>query len=179
VIFPILAVSTAANVAVSVLTSSFVSSAIFYWLTARKERSQFLRGKLEELFMAYQSYCKLVFTNIYMPYRSVMTGEIDYNQALDLVISTPKDMSRHHETCEMVIRLYFDEFLPAWDELSKRRENLNSVHAEFRRSYKEGEETRRFINPFDSAIAQFEKQEEILRDSIISKARKLTPPHRL
>ena len=44
------------NFGLTVLTSSFVSSAIFYWLTSRKERSQFRRGKLEELFMAYQAY---------------------------------------------------------------------------------------------------------------------------
>jgi hypothetical protein len=179
VIFPILAVSTAANFAVTVLTSSFVSSAIFYWLTARKERSQFLRSKLEELFMAYQGYCKLITTKVYMPFMQVMAGKINYNQALDLVISTPNDTPRHHETCEMIIRLYFDEFLPAWDELLKRLANLNSVQAEFKRSYEKGQDTQRFMKPFDSAMVEFVKQEEILRNSIISKARKLTPPNRL
>jgi hypothetical protein len=79
----------------------------------------------------------------------------------------------------MIIRLYFDEFLPAWDELLKRLANLNSVQAEFKRSYEKGQDTQRFMKPFDSAMVEFVKQEEILRNSIISKARKLTPPNRL
>jgi hypothetical protein len=33
----------------------------------------------------------------------------------------------------MIIRLYFDEFLPAWDELLTRLANLNSVEAQFKR----------------------------------------------
>jgi hypothetical protein len=33
----------------------------------------------------------------------------------------------------MIIRLYFDEFLPAWDELLTRLANLNSVEALFKR----------------------------------------------
>jgi hypothetical protein len=124
---PILANSTTTNFALtfltSVLTSSFVSSAVFYWLTSRKELSQFRRGKLEELFMAYQAYCKMVITIRYLPYRQAMVGQIDYNQALDLAIGAQqKDSPRYHETCEMVIRLYFEEFLPAWDELIKRLE---------------------------------------------------------
>jgi hypothetical protein len=75
----------------------------------------------------------------------------------------------------MAIRLYFGEFLPAWDELSERRENLNRVHAEFTRSYHEGLDTERFIKSFDSAMMEFIEQENILRDSIINKARKLMP----
>jgi hypothetical protein len=83
--------------------------------------------------MAYQGYCKLITTKVYMPFMQVMAGKIDYNQALDLVISPPIDTPRHHETCEMIIRLYFDEFLPAWDELLTRLANLNSVEAQFKR----------------------------------------------
>jgi hypothetical protein len=180
---PVLANSTTTNFALtfltSVLTSSFVSSAVFYWLTSRKELSQFRRGKLEELFMAYQAYCKMVITIRYLPYRQAMVGQIDYNQALDLAIGAQqKDSPRYHETCEMVIRLYFEEFLPAWDELIKRLDKMHSVQMDFKQSYKEGEDTRRFVIPFDIACREFEKQEEVLRDSIISKARKLVPSSR-
>ena len=66
-----------------------------------------------------------------------MAGKIDYNQALDLVLSPQADTPRHHETCEMIIRLYFDEFLPAWNELLKCLENLNLAQAEFKRRVKE------------------------------------------
>jgi hypothetical protein len=50
----------------------------------------------------------------------------------------------------MIIRLYFDEFLPAWDELLKRLANLNSVQAQFKRSYEKSQDTQRFMKPFDS-----------------------------
>lgn len=163
----------------TVLTSSFVSGAIFYWLTGRKERREFLRDKLEALFIAHQALGKLIASTVYLPFVGVMAGNIDYNQALDLINSTAKDERRHYEICEMVIRLYFDEFLPMWDELLKRLANLNSVQAEFRRSYLDHQDTRRFIKPFDAAMREFEKQEETLRASIISKARKLTPPNRI
>jgi hypothetical protein len=39
--------------------------------------------------MAYQGYCKLITTKVYMPFMQVMAGKIDYNQTLDLVISPP------------------------------------------------------------------------------------------
>jgi hypothetical protein len=113
----------------------------------------------------------MVITIRYLPYRQAMVGQIDYNQALDLAIGAQqKDSPRYHETCEMVIRLYFEEFLPAWDELIKRLDKMNSVQMDFKQSYKEGEDTRRFVIPFDIACREFEKQEEVLRDSIISKA---------
>jgi hypothetical protein len=68
-----LAISTFANVALGVLTSSFVSSAVFYWLTGRKERTQFLRTKLEELFTAYQGYGNLVASTVFYPWHMAMT----------------------------------------------------------------------------------------------------------
>jgi hypothetical protein len=80
------AANLAVNFALTVLTSGFVSTATFYWLTSGKERREFLRGKLEELSMAYQAYCKLILTIRYLPYRDVITGNLEYNQALDLVV---------------------------------------------------------------------------------------------
>jgi hypothetical protein len=60
-----------------------------------------MRSKLEELFMAHQGYCMGVLTNLYIPYRQVMAGRIDCNQAVEVANSIPKDTSRHQETCEM------------------------------------------------------------------------------
>ena len=179
IIIRIVAASTFANILTSSLVSSVISGGLFYWLTARKERNQFLRSKLEELFMAYQAYCKSITTRIYMPFMQAMAGKIDYNQALDLQISTSHGTPRDHETCEMIIRLYFNEFLPNWDELLKRLDDLNSVRDDFKRCYQEGEDTRRFIRPFQAAMGELNKHEEILRKSIINKAKKLTPPKRI
>jgi hypothetical protein len=47
IIIRIVAASTFANILTSSLVSSVISGGLFYWLTARKERNQFLRGKLE------------------------------------------------------------------------------------------------------------------------------------
>ena len=174
-----LAVSPFANIALSVLTSSLVSGGLFYWLTARKERSQFLRTKLEELFMAYQGYCKLITTKLYMPFMQVMAGKIDDDQAVDLVISTPEDKSRHHETCEMLILLYFEEFLPQWKELMECRGKLVSVHSLYDKAREKGEDTKRFIQSFDDAMTDFLKQQAVMRDAMIAKARKLMPPNRI
>jgi hypothetical protein len=159
---PSLGVSAAENFLVTVLASSFVSGAIFYWLTGRKERRQFLRSKLEELFTAYQGYCKIIASSLYLPFIEVMAGRPDYNQALDLLNSIPNDTPRYHDACEMIIRLYFDEFLAALDALMMRRGDLISVKSEFRRSLETGQDTRTFIKPFDAAMVEFQKREQIL-----------------
>jgi len=41
------------------LVSSVASGGLLWWLTARKERKQLLRTKLEELFMAHEGFCEV------------------------------------------------------------------------------------------------------------------------
>jgi hypothetical protein len=107
-----------------------------------------------------------------------MAGKIDDAQAIDLVISTPEDKSRHHETCEMLIRLYFEEFLPQWEKLMEYRGRLVSIYSHYDKARGRGEDTKRFIQPFDDAMKDFQKQEAFMRDGMVEKARKLMPPKR-
>jgi hypothetical protein len=43
-----------------VLTSSLFSSAIVFYLNGKRERKQFLRTKLEDLFIAHDNFCKII-----------------------------------------------------------------------------------------------------------------------
>jgi len=80
---------------VTLVTSGLGTAVVSYWLTERKAKRDLRRAKLEELFLAVTNWTKLMFIR-WLTLLSVMTGKLDYNQALDQMIEGGKELSLIH-----------------------------------------------------------------------------------
>ena len=123
------------------LVSSVASGGLLWWLTARKEQKQLLRTKLEELFMAHEGFCEVfeirflaLITEIqYRPgridkYFEAHSGEAQPPQFFQQDSDQDEEQKRK---CEMLVLLYFKEFLPQWKKMMSCRNQL--VSRRFRR----------------------------------------------
>ena len=114
-----------ATILTSSLVSSLVSTIVTNCWTTSKERKQFFRTKLEELFTAYRGYSRLLATAYWYPWMLVMRKTMTYEQADAFKKEALNDTPNYAENCEAIIRLHFDEFLPAWEALWKQYDNFD------------------------------------------------------
>jgi len=71
----------------TILASGVTSAVVTYRLNRRKERFEFLRGKAETLYLAVDQFVKVLGMHA-LTYYPVLKGEMDWNQMLDLQISS-------------------------------------------------------------------------------------------
>jgi hypothetical protein len=107
-----------------------------------------------------------------------MTKVLTYEQADDIKKEAPENTRRDQENCEMIIRLYFAEFLPAWEDLKKRVDELLLIYAEFTHAHHTGEDTARFAKLYEGTYREFQKRDKVLENALVTKARKFTPTER-
>jgi hypothetical protein len=137
----------------TILASSLVSTIVTNCWTTSKERKQFFRTKLEELFTAYRGYSRLLATAYWYPWMLVMRKNMTYEQADAFKKEALNDTPNYAENCEAIIRLHFDEFLPAWEALWKQYDELMLIYAQFTEAHYKGGDVARFAVPYDSAIS--------------------------
>jgi hypothetical protein len=164
------------TIVATILTSSLVSTIVSNFWSVIKERKQFFRTKLEELFTAYRGYTGLIATAVWHPWWLVMRKAMTYEEADAFQKRAFKDQPHYEENCEATIRLYFDEFLPAWEALRKQCDELMLIYAKFTEGRHAGEDLEQFAGPYESAYREFQRQEELLQNALIAKVRKLMPP---
>lgn len=102
---------------------------------AVEAKREVLRGRLEELYSLVSSWSNDVVTHHIM-YQRVMVGELSYNQALDLTISSKKtgDANRLFTLAE----LYFPATREALENLKQLRDEAAAIQSSFKREYKQG-----------------------------------------
>ncbi len=121
----------------TVVMSGVVAAVVTFKLNARREDRQFQRDRLEHLFRGFVGFCTML--RVYWsPYISVMTGKIDYNQALDSTIAAGKNEERHLEEVEVLIAIYWPELQPPVDALKTVRDDADAVLAEHKARYLAG-----------------------------------------
>ncbi len=121
----------------TIVMSGVVAAVVTFRLNARREDRQFRRERLEHLFQAFVGFCKLLEVT-WSPYISVMTGKIDYNQALDMTIASRKDDERHFENIEMLVAIYWPDLQSHVDALKTVRDDASSLLREHKARYKVG-----------------------------------------
>lgn len=101
-----------------------------------KDRLEARRERLEELYSLVTAWSKQA-ASYYLPFLSVMKGDLTYNQALDLSIDRKNaiDVDRLFTLAE----LYFDGGHARLDEIRQILNKVNSVNEEFKRLYKTGQ----------------------------------------
>ncbi|MFA6412879.1 MAG: hypothetical protein WCW53_09290 [Syntrophales bacterium] len=95
------------------------------------------REKLEELYVVTKKFLDTLVVH-YLPFRMVMYGEINFNQALDMAIETgtKRDFEPHRVT--MLIDLYYPELRTEFDKIMNIREKLNDIVDGYKEQYKRG-----------------------------------------
>ena len=125
---------------ISVLTiamSGVIATAVTYFLNTRRDERRFRRQRLEETFVAFRAFCNLLGV-LWVGLTNVMTGKLDYNQALDLEIARGKDEAGSFAKLEMLITLYYPEFTKLFDRLLDLRSRGNEVLGTHKRRYLAG-----------------------------------------
>ena len=121
----------------TIVMSGVVAAVVTFRLSARREDRQFRRERLEHLFRSFVAFCRMLGVH-WSSYTSVMTGKIDYNQALDMTIASGKNDERHLENVEMLVAIYWPELQSHVDALKTVRDDASSVLGEHKARYKAG-----------------------------------------
>lgn len=164
------------------LVSSIASGGLLWWLTARKERKQLLRTKLEELFKAHEDFCEAfeirflaIMTEIqYRPgriqeYREAPSSEAKRPQFFQQDSDQDEEQKRK---CEMLVLLYLKEFLPQWERMMRYRNELLLYKSKCQRATF-NEDCLHLIEPFREITLQFRITAFEMRGDIVQMARKL------
>jgi hypothetical protein len=156
----------------TIIGSGVASAIVTYKLNLGKSEREFRRQKLQELYLAFHRFNVALGSHniIWIP---VMAGEMDYNQALDIIIKRSSDHKGHAEELFMLVDLYF----PEMDKYAKRiieiRDILNAIQRDFKNAYEGGLETASFLKPFREAILLLDSSEKEFKKELSTLARKL------
>jgi hypothetical protein len=100
------------------LVSSVASGGLLWWITARKERKQLLRTKLEELFTAHEGFCEVLEIRFLAVIAEIRDGPgriAEYSEAHSGEAKRPQFFQQQDSNqdeaqkrkCEMLVLLYF------------------------------------------------------------------------
>ena len=99
---------------------------VTFKLNARREDRQFRRERLEHVYRAFTGFCRVLRGDWY-PYIQVMTGKLNYNQALDMTIASGKGDEHHLETLGMLVAIYWPKLQSHVDALKTVRDDGASL----------------------------------------------------
>lgn len=149
----------------TILCSGVVSAIVTHKLSTERAEREFRRKKLEELFFAVHTFCtKLFSANIVWP--QVMRGEITYNDGLELIIKNHDRQDKSYDIAEMLINIYFPELLPHLQAILKRRDQINRIQSEFKKSYQRQESCDSFLKPFLTELNGIDVDEKSLTKAL-------------
>jgi len=160
----------------TIMGSGVVAAWISHHLAKSKEELFYKRKKLEELYKAIERYTTLLFVMNHM-WLKVMDGNISYNQGLDLQINNNGDEEKHLlPEIGMLINLYFQNFLPTYDNFIKKRYMVNELHQGFRNIYKFKGPTvdyRKNRKEFSEALLEVDRISKVLLNEVAKYTQKL------
>ena len=70
------------------------------------------------------------------------------------------------DTAVMLINIYFPELRPALDAILQRRDQINRIKSDFKRTYQQGEPCESFLGPFLGELGSIETDEKRLTDEL-------------
>lgn len=141
----------------TVLGSGVVSGIVTYRLNADQREREFRRVKLEECFRAVHHYI-LVLTTHYLVWLRVMSGDLSYNEANEMLISEGKREDREYPlSAELLIRLYFPALRGHLDSLLQIRDEMDRLHGEFVRAYRRDGEGGNYRSHRDALVRMIER----------------------
>jgi len=157
---------------VTIICSGVVAAIVTYKLNSDRQESLLLRKKLEELTISLIGFCNQLGTN-FLPYLSVMNGEISFNQALDIVIDS-KETERYYHKVAMIINIYFPNFSNDLEKIHSVRNLGNKIINDFKYQYKQGKtSSKKHLNEITDVIKLLGEVEENFKLAIRKEAKKI------
>lgn len=156
----------------TIICSGVVSAIVTYKLNSRKDERHLLRQKLEELNLATIRFCTQLDSN-FLPYISVMTGKITYNQALDIVLKS-NNTDKNYDIISMIVNIYFPHLSPYLDNIHKARDEGNKIIHDFKRFYQSaGTHSQEHYQKMCEVVKLLERAESDFKKAIQEKAKKI------
>lgn len=139
----------------------------------RKQKSDLLRSRGEELYELTDSWLKKLF-GYYLGISFVMQGKLTFNQCLDLQIQEGNKESFDFGRIEMLIDVYFPSTRPAYDKIIASRTELNKIATAHKRAYESGDiDGGRFLKTFVQSQQSIEQAGEIFMKQVLDCIRAL------
>lgn len=154
--------------------SGLVATIVSYWLNKQSQRREILRIKLEDAYVACDSFCNAL-GSYHLACFPLFKGEIDLNQFNDqaVVRAEGKDSSAFRRL-EMIVHIYAKDALSPFEELMAIREELGELRGEHRRRFLRGEQVMLDLIPrLQVAIAKIDEAERAIKAAITKSARRL------
>jgi hypothetical protein len=149
----------------TILCSGVVSAVVTHKLSTGRAEREFRRKKLEELYFAVHSYCNTLFSaNMIWP--QVMRGEVTYNEANDFIIKNHDKEDKSHDMTQMLINIYFPELRQHLQAIMQRRDQINQIRSEFKKSYERRENCDRYIKPFLAELGGIDLDEKSIMHAL-------------
>jgi hypothetical protein len=158
---------------ITIICSGVASAIVTYKLNSNRDERQFLRKKLEEVNLAFMGHCRQLGIHL-IQHQAVMTGEITFNDALDLKNNNNDDKERHYEKLSMLLNIYFPHMSQHLDEVGKCREIGNDIISGFKAAYLSGITSSKPHNDaILSVVMRISAAEKVLKEAIRAEAKKL------
>jgi flagellar basal body-associated protein FliL len=167
---------TLVTAVLTILGSGVVAAWISHRLAKGKEELFYKRKKLEELYKSIDKFTTLFFVTNHM-WPKVMDGALSFNQGLDLQINGRKDEDTDFwPEIDMLINLYFPNFLSNYDNFKKKKVIVNDLYQEFKNAYKIKGPTIDYSKnkkEFLKALLEVDEASKALLDEVAQYAQKL------
>jgi hypothetical protein len=143
------------------------SGVMVHWLNSRKENKEFLRTKLEALFLATGEFQQLCLTVMH-PWAQVITGEMSFEEASAACDEASKNKPEYFETVEMLVRLYFPKLIPEFERCEESSSKVNVLMFKIRRASREKNSLaiESLVNPYLEALKNFDGALDGLKEAI-------------
>ncbi len=137
------------------------------------EKREVLRARLEELYSLVSQWAGDMVTH-HMTYQRVMVGELSYNQALDLTITSKQhgDANRLFTLAE----LYFPLARQTLEKLKELRDEASRIQSSFKGEYKQGNLTsQRHSKALSDVLTRFNAAIREYQDALAAYATDVDP----
>ena len=95
-----------------------------------------------------------------------MRGEITYNDANDLIIKNHDKGDKSHDVAQMLVNIYFPQLRPHLSKTLQRRDRINQIRSEFKKSYERQENCAHYAKPFWDELLGIDSDEKSMTETI-------------
>lgn len=100
-------------------------------------KDEVVREKAEELYVSVKKFCNAMVCNHFV-YVRVMSGEISYNDALDLELSSENTQGYDAQRIHMITDIYFPKLSSHMEALVSKNIEVLDIREKFKQKYNRG-----------------------------------------
>lgn len=156
----------------TIIGSGVVSAVVTYRLNARKAEREFLRAKLETLYLAIDNFTEMLSLS-YLTWLPVLAGRVTAEQALEINRKSAEAFpARIHKTAEMLVSIYFPQLDPYLSAVMESRTILGNL-APTAQGKKLVAATRADCQIFDAELTRLNQRANQLKKAVCSEGHRL------